>query len=84
MSVLFTLAIILVIGAWASTVYARLARLRGQVKQAWQRLEGDTSNVAVRNVYNKHVDQYNEALEGFPASIIGPAAGLKPARRFEP
>ena len=83
MSVLFTLAVIVAIAAWASAVYARLSRLRGSVKQAWERLEGDTTNVAIRNVYNKHVDLYNEALEGFPANIIGPAAGFKVARRFE-
>jgi len=82
-NVLFTIAIVFVLTAWASAVYARLARLRGQVKQAWQRLEGETSNVAIRNVYNKHVDLYNTALEGFPANLVGPAAGFKPARRFE-
>jgi hypothetical protein len=83
LNVLFTIAIVAALAAWASAVYARLSRLRAQVKQAWQRLEGDTSNAAVRNVYNKHVDLYNAALEGFPANIIGPAAGFKPARRFE-
>jgi hypothetical protein len=83
MNVLFTIAIVVALAAWASAVYARLSRLRSHVKQAWQRLEADTSNVAVRNVYNKHVDLYNAALEGFPASIIGPAAGLKQARRFD-
>ena len=83
MNVLFTLAVVAVVAAWASAVYARLARLRGQVKQAWQRLEGDTANVAVRNVYNKHVDLYNAALEAFPANIIAPTAGFKPANRFE-
>ena len=82
MNVLFTLAVIIALGAWASAIYARLARLRGQVKQAWERLEGDTSNVAVRNIYNKHVDLYNAALDGFPANIIGSASGFKPARRF--
>jgi hypothetical protein len=57
--------------------------LRLQVKQAWQRLEGDTSNAAARSIYNKHVDLYNSALDGFPANIIAPVSGFKPARRFE-
>jgi hypothetical protein len=84
MNVLFTLAVVVALAAWASAVYARLARLRSQVKQTWQRLESDTSSAAIRNVYNKHVDLYNSALEGFPANIVGPAAGFKRARRFEP
>ena len=83
MNVLFTLAVVAVLAAWASAVYARLARLRGQVKQAWTRLADDTSNVAVRTVYNKHVDLYNAALEAFPANLVGPASGFKPARRFD-
>ncbi|HEX4913568.1 MAG TPA: hypothetical protein VFV51_06415 [Vicinamibacterales bacterium] len=83
MNVLFTLVVVLALAAWGSAVYARLFRLRTQVKQAWQRLEVDTSNVAIRTVYNKHVDLYNSALEGFPANIVGPAAGFKPARRFD-
>ena len=83
MNVLFTLAVVLALAAWGASVYARLFRLRTQVKQVWQRLEIDTSNVAIRNVYNKQVDLYNAALDGFPANIVGPAAGFKPARRFE-
>ena len=82
MNVLFTVAVVFALLGWASAVYARLARLRGQVTQAWQRLENDTSNAAIRNVYNKHVDLYNTALEGFPANIVGPAAGFTRARRF--
>ncbi len=83
MNVLFTIAIVLALGAWVSAVVARLSQLRRQVTQAWERLEVDTSNVAVRTVYNKHVALYNAALEGFPANIVGPAAGFKAARRFE-
>lgn len=82
MNVLFTLAVVAALAAWASATYARLSRLRGQVKQAWQRLEADTANVAVCAVYNKHVDLYNGALDGFPANIIGPATGFKRARRY--
>ena len=83
MNVLFTLVVVGALAAWWSAVYSRLSRLRAQVKQAWGRLEADTSNVAIRNVYNKHVDLYNAALDRFPANLVGPAAGFKPARRFE-
>ena len=83
MNVLFTIAIIVGLAAWASAIYARLTRLRNQVKQAWTRLESDTANAVVRNVYNRHVDLYNGALDSFPANLIAPAAGFTPARRFE-
>ena len=82
MSVLFTLAVLAVAGAWALTVYQRLVALREQVKLAWQRLEADQSNEAVKNVYNNHVALYNSALESFPAYLIAPMTGLKPARPF--
>ena len=84
MNVLLTIVIIVSIAMWAVAVYSRLARLRAQVKQAWTRLESDQANEAVRTVYNKHVDTYNAALEAFPANIVGPAAGFKIARHFEP
>jgi hypothetical protein len=83
MNVLFTLVIIGGAAMWLLAVYSRLSSSREQVKQAWKLLEADTSNEAVRHVYNKHVDRYNAALERFPASFIGPAAGFTPARRFE-
>ena len=83
MSALFGLALLAALAAWAAAVFSRLSRLRDQVKQAWTRLEGDTSNAAIRAVYNKRVELYNTALASFPASIIGPASGFKPARRFE-
>ena len=84
MSVLFTLAVLAAAGAWALMVYRRLVALREQVKLAWKRLEGDRSNEAIKNVYNKHVALYNSALESFPAYLIAPMAGLKPARSFNP
>ena len=84
MSVLFTLAVLAIAGAWALTVYRRVAALREQVKLAWKRLEGDQSNEAIKNVYNKHVALYNDALGAFPAYLIAPLAGLKPARPFNP
>ena len=83
MNVLFTLALLAVVGAWALMVFRRLAALREQVKLAWQRLEVDQSNEAVKSVYNKHVTLYNHALEEFPASLIAPLAGLKPAKHFQ-
>ena len=83
MNVLFTLGVIAVLAMWALAVLTRLSRLREQVKQAWKRLEADRSSEAVRNVYNRHVALYNAALEAFPANIVGPAGGFKPARRFE-
>jgi hypothetical protein len=83
-SVLFTLGILAAAAAWALAVYRRLLALRAQVKLAWKRLEAEQSNEAVKNVYNKHVKMYNDALESFPAYLIAPLAGLKPARPFNP
>lgn len=82
MNVLFTLVVFALAGMWALAVFLRLARLREQVKLAWARLESDQSNEAAKSVYNKHVAVYNEALNAFPASLIGPAGGFKSARPF--
>jgi hypothetical protein len=46
-------------------------------------LEADQAKAAAQNVYNAHVDKYNAALDAFPAYLIAPLTGLKPARRFE-
>jgi hypothetical protein len=81
-NVLFTVAVLAVAGVWALAVYVRLARLRDHVKLAWKRLEADQSNEAVKSVYNKHVTIYNDALNAFPANLIGPAAGFKAAKHF--
>jgi hypothetical protein len=80
--VLLTLGILLVLGVWVFIVLRRLAVLRTQVKLAWTRLEPDQSNEAIRNIYNKHVDQYNAALEEFPANVVSMLAGFKNAKRF--
>jgi hypothetical protein len=80
--VFLTIALIAAPAAWLLAVYSRLARLRTEVKMAWQRLEQDQVNEAVKAVYNKHVSAYNSALENFPANVIAPLAGLKPARHF--
>ncbi len=82
MNVLFTLVVFAAVGAWALLVVRRLGILRDQVTLAWQRLAADRSNDAVRSVYNKHVTVYNNALDAFPANLIGPAAGFKPAKHF--
>lgn len=83
MQVLITIGVLLLLGAWAAAVYRRLVVLREQVKLAWKLLEPEPSNEAVKNVYNKHVTQYNDALERFPANLIAPLTGLKAARRFD-
>jgi hypothetical protein len=80
--VLVTILLIIAIAMWTTAVYSRLARLRKQVKQAWSRLEVDQTNEAIKTVYNKHVNLYNQALEAFPANLIAPMAGFKPARRY--
>jgi hypothetical protein len=84
MQVLLTVFLIAIAAAWALTVYRRLDIMRGEIKLAWKRLETDQSNAAVKQVYNRHVDAYNKALDAFPASIIAPLVGLKPARPFNP
>jgi hypothetical protein len=81
-SVLVTLVVFAAVGAYALTAYRKLLRLREHVKLAWQKLEADQSNEAVKTVYNRHVKSYNEALGAFPGYLIAPAAGLKPARYF--
>ena len=82
MNVLFTIALIAGVAMWAMAVYGRLARLRTQVTQAWKLLEADRTKTAAQNVYNAHVAKYNAALASFPAYLIAPMAGLKPARVF--
>ena len=82
MSVVFTLVVLAAAAMWALAVFRRLARHREQVKLAWQRLESDQSNAAIKSVYNNHVTSYNAALESFPAYLVAPLAGLKPARHF--
>jgi hypothetical protein len=82
LNVLVTVAVLGVAAMWALAVYRRLVGLREQVKLAWKRLEADQANEAIRTVYNKQVTNYNEALEAFPAYLIAPLTGLKPARNF--
>ena len=82
MSVLFTIGVIAAALVWTFAVIRRLDRMRQEVKLAWQKLESDQSNEAIKTVYNKHVAQYNAALDAFPAYLVGPIAGFRPAKRF--
>ena len=82
MSVLFTIGVIAVVAAWGLAIARRLSSMREEVRLAWKRLETDQTNEAVKNVYNRQVAKYNDALETFPANIIAPLAGFKAARRY--
>ena len=82
MQVLLTVGLITVIALWAFAALRRLALMRTEVKLAWKKLEADQTNEAIRSVYNKHVEKYNAALVNFPANVIGPVAGFRPARPF--
>jgi hypothetical protein len=82
MQVLVTIVLIAGLAAWFVAVQQRLERMRREVKAAWKLLESDQSNEAVKTVYNKHVASYNAALELFPANLVGPLTGFKPARPF--
>jgi hypothetical protein len=82
-SVLFTLVVLAAVGMWGLAVFRRLARQRDHIKVVWKRLEAEQENEAIRTVYNNHVTSYNAALESFPAYLIAPLAGLKPARHFQ-
>jgi hypothetical protein len=82
--VILTIILIAAAAAWLLAVQQRLDRMRRDVKAAWKLLEPNRSSEAVRIVYNKHVAAYNAALETFPANILAPIAGFKPARPFIP
>ncbi len=82
MQVLLTVGLFVALGVWCFIVTRKLARLREEVKLAWKRLEHDRANDAVMLVYNKHVAAYNAALAEFPANVIAPLSGFKPARPF--
>ena len=83
MNVIATVAFIVIVAMWATAVYSRLVRLRALVTKAWKLLEADQAKAAAQSVYNAHVDKYNAALSAFPAYVIAPLTGLRPARRFE-
>jgi hypothetical protein len=82
-NVLFTLVVFAGVAVWGFAVYNRLLRLRDRVKEAWRLLEAEPSNDSAKAVYNRSVTAYNDALEGFPANVVGMVAGFKPARSFQ-
>ena len=82
MNVLFTVGVLAAAALWILAVLRRLTRLRSEVTLAWRRLETEQTNAAVKTVYNKHVTAYNAALASFPAYLVGPLFGFKPARTF--
>ena len=82
MQVLLTIIVIAAAASWWLAVQRRLDRMRSEVKAAWKLLESNQSNDAAKAVYNRHVAAYNTALDSFPAYLIAPLAGFKPARPF--
>ena len=82
MQVLITIGLIAGAAVWIIAVLQRLTRLRDEVKAVWKRLEADQSNEAIKTVYNKHVAKYNNALDAFPANLLGPVMGFKSAKSF--
>jgi len=81
-NVVVTIVFFAAVGLWGFAVYNRLLRLRERVKEAWRLLETDQTSEGARTVYNRAVDAYNTALDGFPANLVAMAAGFKAARRF--
>jgi hypothetical protein len=81
-NVVFTIVVFAAVAVWGFAVYNRLLRLRDRVKEAWRHLETDQANDSAKAVYNRCVKTYNDALEGFPANVVGLAAGFKPANHF--
>ena len=75
MNVVVTIVVLVFLFVWAAAVYARLVRLRAQVKAAWDKRDSA--------LYGKVASAYNDALAGFPANIIGGMAGFKPAKPFQ-
>ena len=82
MNVVVTIVMLAGMAAWGFAVYNRLLRLRRRVKEAWRHLEPDQTNESAKTVYNRCVQQYNEALDGFPANVVASLAGFQAARPF--
>ncbi len=82
MNVVFTVVVFAGLAVWGFAIYNRLLRLRDRVKEAWRLLEANQSNDSAKAVYNRAVKTYNDALVGFPANVVGIAAGFKPAKHF--
>ena len=83
LQVSLTVGLFAIIAMWIFFALRRLAVMRTEITLAWKKLAADQGNDAIKSVYNKHVAKYNDALENtFPANVLGPLAGFKPARRF--
>jgi len=82
MNVIVTIILVVVLAGWAFVVYNRILRLREQVRDAWRKLEPQQDDAALRDAYNTRVNVYNDALAVFPASVLAPLAGFKPAKHF--
>jgi hypothetical protein len=80
--VILTIILIAAAAAWVLAVLQRLGRMRRDVTAAWKLLEPNQDSEAARTVYNRHVAAYNAALDSFPAYVIAPVSGFKPARPF--
>jgi len=83
MNVVLTIVLLAAVAVWAFAIYNKLLRLRDRVKDAWRHLETDQTNESAKVVYNRCVQAYNDSLEGFPANVVGMAAGFKPARAWQ-
>jgi hypothetical protein len=82
MNVIVTIVLVVVLAGWAVVVYNRVLRLREQVRDAWRRLQPQQDDAALRDAYNARVNVYNNALAVFPASVLAPLAGFRPAKHF--
>lgn len=82
MQVLITVGLIAIAAIWVMALMRRLTEMRAQITLAWKKLESDPSNEAIKTVYNKHVNTYNDALDAFPTNIVAMFGGFKPARNF--
>ena len=84
-NVLFTIAVLAVVGMWAVMIYNRLQRLRRQILSEWKKLDarekaGEPAVDGAR--YNELAVAYNAALEAFPDNVIAGLAGFRPAQKF--
>ena len=82
MNVLFTIVVLVAAGMWGLAAYSRLVRLRVLIRAEFKRLEATEQTEADGKRYNVVAEQYNSALEAFPANIIASIAGFRPAQMF--
>jgi hypothetical protein len=82
-NVVVTIVFFAGVALWGFAVYNRLLRLRDRVKEAWRLLQADQTSEGAKTVYNRAVESYNAALNGFPANVIAALAGFTAAREFK-